>query len=123
MPDFVKLIEAERERLNKLISELSAKRDGIDQELDAARIELSAIAAYENARAPKVKATRKPKSTSKRSELTALIKQNPNLSRGELIDKLGIKGDTGKEQSLSNALAALKKAGIISASDGKYTAL
>ena len=40
--------------------------------------------------------------------------------RGDLIAKLGVKGNASGEQSVSNALNALKKAGKIDSTDGKW---
>jgi hypothetical protein len=44
------------------------------------------------------------------------------VSRAALIDEMDAKGDKSAQQSISNALAALKKAGTIKAADGLYKA-
>jgi hypothetical protein len=59
---------------------------------------------------------------SKRDALMQTIRQNPSgLTRGEILDKMGLKGDKSGEMSISNALTALIKANQISRRDGKYT--
>lgn len=57
-----------------------------------------------------------------RNDVLASVKATPGITRADLIDKMGAKGDKSAEQSISNALSALKKAGTISLSDGKYSA-
>ena len=41
-------------------------------------------------------------------------------TRGELLERLGVKGNKAGEQSVSNALNALKKSGKIDSADGKW---
>jgi hypothetical protein len=48
--------------------------------------------------------------------------RNPDgLTRGEILEKMGLKGDKSGEMSISNALTALTKANQIFRRDGKYT--
>jgi hypothetical protein len=42
------------------------------------------------------------------------------LSRSEILESLGLKGDKSGEQSVSNALTALKKAGRVTSNEGRY---
>lgn len=50
-----------------------------------------------------------------------MIKQHANgISRGDLIEAMGLKGNKSGEQSVSNALNNMKKAGEIVSTDGKY---
>ena len=128
MDTFEQMIEKERARLGKLRDDLTAQQEEIYNQLADIDKELAAIEAYERAktgkpaRQPKAaRNTRAPRGA-KREELLSLIEDTPNLTRGEIIEKLGIKGDKAQEQSISNALATLKKAGIITAKDGKYAA-
>ena len=44
------------------------------------------------------------------------------LTRGEIVEALGLRGDKSGEQSISNALSALKKANTIGVGDGRYVA-
>lgn len=43
-------------------------------------------------------------------------------NRGELLDMLGVKGQRKGEQSVSNALSSLKKAGKLQQKNGRYIA-
>jgi len=50
-----------------------------------------------------------------------LIKQHPGgLSRGEILNLMGLKGDKSGEQSVSNALLALTKQNQLGRREGKY---
>jgi hypothetical protein len=50
-----------------------------------------------------------------------VIRENPaGLWRGELLEKMGLKGDKQGEMSVSNALTALTKAGHVNRKKGKY---
>ena len=50
-----------------------------------------------------------------------VVQQNPDgLSRGEILSQLGVKGNKSAEQSVSNALSALKKSAKVNSREGKY---
>ncbi len=52
-----------------------------------------------------------------------VIRANPGgLSRGEIIQQMGLKGDKSGEMSVSNALTALIKSNQVARRDGKYVA-
>jgi Fe2+ or Zn2+ uptake regulation protein len=56
-----------------------------------------------------------------REALLEAIKSNPSgLSRGEILDRIGLKRDKSGEMSVSNALTALTKANQVSRREGKY---
>lgn len=57
-----------------------------------------------------------------REEVLALIKQHGSVTRSEIIVRMDAKGNKGAEQSVSNALSALKKAGSVTTKDGSYSA-
>lgn len=57
-----------------------------------------------------------------RDEVLSMVKANPGITRSTLLDKMNARGDKSAEQSISNALAALKKAGTITADGGAYKA-
>lgn len=62
--------------------------------------------------------------TGVRQEVLDTIKAAPEgMSRADLLEKMGAKGDKSAEQSISNALAALKKNNSITADDGVYKAV
>lgn len=136
MADFAAMIEKERERLTQLIEDYKAQITDLQGKVSAAQIEMAAIEAYDRAKrgelptAPKSARTPRAASTgtraprgSKRDELIALITENPGLSRGEILTKLGIveKDSKAAAQSVSNALANLKKVGALTSEGGKYT--
>lgn len=139
-PNFEAFIHDERERLGREREQLLSQQQDLAGRMDALDRELAAIDAYEAAkqgkppaaavadgrrRPRKVAAPRGPRAArgQKRSHVLELIKQHPEgLSRGELIDKMGLKGDRSGEQSVSNALSALKKANQVDSRDGRYVA-
>jgi hypothetical protein len=52
-----------------------------------------------------------------------VIKDNPSgLTRGEILDRMRLKGDKAGEMSVSNALTALIKANQVTRRDGRYVA-
>ena len=59
---------------------------------------------------------------SRRDELLQVIKAGNGLSRGEILEKMGLKGNKSGEMSVSNALTALTKSKQISRRDRKYVA-
>jgi hypothetical protein len=129
---FATFVQRERERLNKEREEISNQQHELKGKLDAVNREFAAIEAYESVKIGKpldpvkqVRASRAPsrgRSGSKREALVQLIQQNPSgLTRGEILDKMGLKGDKSGEMSISNALTALIKANQISRRDGKYS--
>ncbi len=125
---FETFIQQERERLSKAKEAALAKKQEAEDELSAIEIDFAAIAAYESAKKgkpakPASEKQRAPRQTGKRNEVLTLVQQYPDgVTRGELIDKLSINGDKPGEQSLSNALAALKKAKQLTQEGGKYKA-
>jgi Fe2+ or Zn2+ uptake regulation protein len=60
---------------------------------------------------------------SKREGIMEVLKAHPaGLTRGELLEKLKVKGDKSGEVSVSNALTALTKGNQVARKDGKYVA-
>ncbi len=49
-----------------------------------------------------------------------MVKGGKGMGRADILEALGVKGDKSGEQSVSNALSALKKKGDIAVEDGKY---
>lgn len=57
-----------------------------------------------------------------RDEVLAQVKAHPDgITRADMLVTMNVRGDRSGEQSVSNALSALKKAGTITADDGVYT--
>lgn len=129
---FADVMQQERERLHREREEIFNQQQELENKLAALNRELSAIDAYEAARsgkaAPAARQTRAPRARrqggrrgSKREALLELIKANPNgLSRGDILQKMGLKGDKAGEMSVSNALTALTKSNQVARREGKY---
>ena len=119
-------IASQREALNTRRTETHARLLSVQAELDDIDRELRALDTYEAARSGQPKravSTTKPRDTGKRAVLLKLIKNNPAITRSEIIEKTGVKGDASAEQSISNALSALKtQKKIVQDADGKYAA-
>lgn len=114
--DLKEVIEQERARLETRKTEL-------ETELDEVNRELKAVEAYDKAKngtsAPIRTGTRR---TGIRNDVLQLIHEHEDgLARADILEKMDAKGDKKAEQSISNALAALKKAEAITADDGVYT--
>src|SRR3954462_7547414 len=56
---------------------------------------------------------------SRRESLLELIRQSDGLSRGEILERVGLKGDKSGEMSVSNALTALTKSNQVHREGGK----
>jgi hypothetical protein len=122
-------LTTQRETLREQMAKLEVELSGIDREMQA-------IDAYEIAKSGRTDMPRRgparrrgtavvtARRGSKREALLTVIRNNPNgLKRGEIIDKMGLKGDKSGEMSVSNALTALIKNGTIDRREGKYVAL
>ena len=59
---------------------------------------------------------------SRREQLLKLIREGNGLSRGEILERMGLKGDKSGEMSVSNALTALTKRNEVRREGGKYHA-
>jgi hypothetical protein len=127
-------IRNESKRLRKARDKAVQKKRDIDQELEAIERELAAIEAYEkakgvSARAPKrVKAkrtaARRAPRGEKRAAVIEVVSKHPDgLSRGEILNLMGVKGDKSGEQSVSNALSALTKQNQLGKRDKKYVSV
>jgi len=134
---FANFIKKERTRLDKARKDALANKAAVDKEIDAIERELTALDAYQKAkgtsarRAPGKRgpAKRGPakarRATGRRGEkrqaVLNLIQKNPvGLSRGEILVQMGVKGNRSAEQSVSNALSALKKSEKVNSREGKY---
>jgi hypothetical protein len=121
------VIAKDRERLNSERDAIRIKQRELEAQLAAIDREFAAIQAYEAAKTGKaVRPTGNGRATtsrrgSKREGIIAALAGIPHgLSRGELLEKLGLKGNKSGEMSVSNALTALTKANQVVRKDGKY---
>ena len=125
--DFAAHIEQVRERLNSERATLLNERSAIDEKLDEINREFAAIDAYESAKAGKqeqpVRRNDAPRARrgSRRESLMQIIGASPvGMSRGDILDHMGLKGDKAGEMSISNALTALTKSSQLMREGGKY---
>jgi hypothetical protein len=121
--NFSTFIEQERERIKEAMRAARAKRQEAEAELERLDAQSGAIAAYEAAlKGKKVSSpTGAPRASwgEKRSALLTLIGEHPDgMTRAEIIDAMQAHGDQSASQSISNALAALKKQNKLT-QDGK----
>jgi len=126
--NFSEYISRERDRLNGERDQLFAQRSEIDKKLAEIEKEFQAIGAYENAKTGRTSGRkagpgrgRGSRRGSRREAIMEVIRQNPTgLSRGDLLQKMGLKGDKAGEMSVSNALTALSKNNQVRREGGKY---
>ena len=130
---FADFITRERERLHAEREQIFNQQHELEGKLTDINRELAAIDAYEAAKSGKTPAAARQargararpqaRRGSKREALMQVIKDNPTgLTRGEILDRMGLKGDKSGEMSVSNALTALTKAGQVARHEGKYRA-
>src|SRR5262249_15119497 len=121
----------ERARLHGERDAIFTQQQELENKLSAVNRELQAIEAYETARSGKAGPTRAgaarsstaPKQArrgSRREEIVQAVRSHGAMSRGELLGKLGGKGDKTVEMAVSNALTALTKSGQLTRAEGKY---
>src|SRR5438132_9627438 len=133
---FETFVQRERARLHGEREAIFTQQHELEEKLAAVNRELAAIEAYEVAKTGKaparqaatrrtgVRSTRRTsgRSGSKRDELLTVIKQGGGLTRGEILEKMGLKGNKSGEMSVSNALTALTKGNQVRRDGRKYLA-
>ena len=130
---FADFITRDRERLHAEREQIFNQQHQLEGKLADINRELAAIDAYEAAKSGKAPAAaRQPRGAragprgrrgSKRDALMQVIKDNPSgLTRGEILEHMGLKGDKSGEGSVPNALTALTKANQVTRRDGRYVA-
>src|SRR3954447_23876825 len=124
--NFAEYIGRERDRLRAEREQIFSQQEELTRKLDAVNREYAAIEAYEtaktgkNARQEPARRQRQARRGSRREGLLELIQQGNGLSRGEILERMGLKGDKQGEMSVSNALTALAKRNQIRREGGKY---
>jgi Fe2+ or Zn2+ uptake regulation protein len=132
---FADVMQQERERLHREREDVSRQQQELENKLAEIDRELAAIDAYESAKTGKAStpsSRRQPRGGrarppirrgSRREALLQTIRENPSgLKRGEILERMGLKGDKAGEMSVSNALTALTKSNQVSRHEGKYFA-
>ena len=128
---FADVMQQERERLHREREVIFDQQHELEGKLAEINRELSAIDAYEAAKtgkaapatrqAPRPRARTPARRGSRREALIQLIKEHPTgLSRGDILQRMGLKGDKAGEMSVSNALTALTKSNQVARRDKKY---
>jgi hypothetical protein len=123
---FSDYIARERERLSREREELSNQKRELDNRLAAIDREFQAIEAYQAAKTGKpsgggrMQTQRRGRRGSRREELLSLIRDGNGLSRGDILERIGLKGDKAGEMSVSNALTALAKGNQVRREGGRY---
>jgi hypothetical protein len=129
---FQDFISRDRERLQKEREAIFTQQHELEGKLAAINNEMRAIDAYEAAktgkaapaRATGVRRAPQTRHGSRREQLLQLIKSAGGLSRGEILEKMGLKGNKSGEMSVSNALTALTKAGhVVRDASRKYVGI
>jgi len=129
---FADVMQQERERLHQEREQIFNQQHELEGKLADINRELSAIDAYEAAKTGKgltparqTRGSRRQQARrgSKRDALMQVINANPSgLTRGEILERMGLKGDKSGEMSISNALTALTKGNQVSRREGQYVA-
>lgn len=123
---FSDFIARERERLSREREEISHQRRELDDRLAAIDREFQALDAYQAAKTGKPSGGRRTQTQyrarrgSRREELMNLIRDGNGLSRGNILERMGLKGDKAGEMSVSNALNALNRSNQVRREGGKY---
>ena len=125
---FSDFMTRERDRLRGEREQIFNQQQELQRKLDEINREFAAIEAYETAKTGKAarggSATagrqQRVRRGSRREELLNLIREGNGLSRGEILDRMGLKGDKSGEMSVSNALTALTKRNQVRREGGKY---
>ena len=123
--NFAEYIARERDRLRAEREQIFSQQEELQRKLDAVNRESAAIEAYETAKTGKAarqgpaRRQRQARRGSRREGLLELIRQSNGLSRGDILEKMGLKGDKAGEMSVSNALTALAKGNQVRREGGK----
>jgi|SRR5215213_6035875 len=124
--NFSDYIARERERLSREREEISNQRRELDNRLAAIDREFQAIEAYQTAKTGKpgggrrMQTQRRAQRGSRREALLTILREGNGLSRGEILERMGLKGDRAGETSVSNALNALLKRNQLRREGHKY---
>ena len=124
-PMFASLMAEERTRIQDAIKAAKAKQQEAEREIAQLEAQNVAIMAYDAAlkgkTAPKEPRAPRGRRGEKREAIRDLVAQHPDgITRGELLTAMQAHGDKSAEQSISNALSALKKAGRVTQEGRTY---
>jgi len=117
-------IAKQREALLSQRQEILRQQRALQAQLDELDLMLAKFDVFEGKQARQAPPRRRSSGRrgSRREELLRIIKQSHGLTRGEILEKMGLKGNKSGEMSVSNALTALTKKKQVSRRDRKYLA-
>jgi hypothetical protein len=116
-------ITKQRDALLKQREELVEQQQTLQGKIDELDAMLEKFDVFQgNRRQTRGRRTASGRRGSRREELLAIIKQGHGLTRGEILEKMRLKGNKSGEMSVSNALTALTKSKQVSRKDRKYMA-
>ena len=117
-------IAKQREALLKERQEIVNQQRALQAQLEQLDGMLAKFDVFEGKAAQQAPTRRKRSGDrgSRREELLRIINESHGLSRGEILDKMGLKGNKTGEMSVSNALTALTKSKQVIRRDRKYIA-
>lgn len=122
--NFADMMKTERDRLTGALDDVQARMDKLNEEAAGYKRELAAIDAYERTKTGKTTApttsTRAARG-SRSDTLLAMIGGTDGMTRSQILEEIGAKGNKSLEGSISNALATMKKKGQLNLKDGTYT--
>jgi hypothetical protein len=107
----------QREAIFNQQHDLQRQLDEVNQMLQKFDVFEGKAAARQQTRTRRASGTRRG---SKREDLLRVIRDGNGLTRGQILEKMGLKGDKSGEMSVSNALTALTKSQQVARRDGKY---
>jgi hypothetical protein len=121
-------IARQREALLNQRQELLNQQQAVQEQLDRLDGMLTKFDVFEgkyaNRRGTRKATARRASSRgrrgSKREELLQVIRDGHGLTRGEILERMGLKGNKAGEMSVSNALTALTKGNQVRRDGRKY---
>lgn len=123
--DVNQFMAQERQRIQTEIDRLSHERAKLDEQIGEFERQLAAIDAYEKTlqgKPPPAPTTEKPRRRRRgkvREEVLNVIRNSNGMKRKDVLEAMGA-DDKKSQQSISNALANLKKVGDLHYEDGLY---
>jgi hypothetical protein len=120
-------ITRQREALLQQRQEMLNQQHAVQQQLDELDEMLRKFDVFEGKAVRPRKETRSRRASgsrrgSKRDELLRIIREGDGLTRGEILERMSLKGNKAGEMSVSNALTALTKAHQVARRDRRYVA-
>jgi hypothetical protein len=120
-------ITRQREALLQSRQEMLNQQHAVQQQLDELDEMLRKFDVFEGKAARPRKEIRSRRASgsrrgSKRDELLRIIREGDGLTRGEILERMSLKGNKAGEMSVSNALTALTKAHQVARRDRRYVA-